>query len=175
MSSYFTTIGYMACTFAVATLLQNIRNSLVDNDRSPVLQSILQIICLVLWVVSLPITIVAYFLWLPKHNRQEALHKKELAAKALEGFEMLDRKLAPLEKELATYRELASSERASGYKRGRKQGYEEGYILGHRRGSEFTMSVLLCPEDQRPPIRFAAHKAAVNHVSEKRSDPLEDE
>lgn len=175
MSSYFTVIGYMACVFAIATLLQNFRYSLVDSNQNPLLQSTLQIICLILWVLSLPVTIVAYFLWLPKHNRQEALHKKELAAKALEGFEMLDRKLSPLEKELATYRESASSERASGYKRGRKQGYEEGYMFGHRRGSEFTMSVLLCPEDQRPPIRIAAHKAAVNHISEKRSDTLEDE
>lgn len=125
MLSYMAMIGRMACLFAVATVLQNIRYSMVDNDFSPVVQSILQILCLILWTLSLPVTIVAYFLWLPKHNRQEALHKKELAAKTVEGFEMLNRKMAPLEKELAAYRELASLERSDGYRKGRQDARAE--------------------------------------------------
>lgn len=174
MTSYITMIGFMSCLFAVATLLQNIRYSLVDDNRNPALQSILQIICLILWALSLPVTVVAYFLWLPKHNRQEALHKKELAAKSLEGFEMLDRKMKPLEQELAVYRESASSARSVGYKKGRQLGFEEGYMVGHHSGSEFTMSVLLCPEDQRPSIRLSAHKAAVKYINEERAAPSED-
>jgi len=170
MFDKFSIIGIMSCLFALAILIQNIRVPLKESGRFTFLQAILQIFSILLWFLSFPVTIIAFLLWIPINDRIERVHKSELAKNSLESYEAMDRKVAPLEKELQEYRESAAFERSIGRRDGYDSGYKIGFLNGHQSGAEFVMSSLLIPEEERHSLRISALKAARNHADRLNSD-----
>ena len=132
-----------------------------------------------LGLFALPAIVISYPARKLSDRQLEDSIKQEEYKKHQALIAIPNRLLQEAQAKINRYEKLIEDDRIrchkEGYQKGRKLGFEEGYMLGHRSGSEFTMSVLLCPEDQRPAIRLSVYKAAVKYINEKRAAPSEDE
>ncbi len=89
MTEKLSLIGLCACIYAVARLLHYWSLKLQDDPHSSVLSPILTFICIALWILSLPVTIVFSFL--------NKLHTDRLCELARKEGHQEGRRLAELE------------------------------------------------------------------------------
>lgn len=129
----FQILGMMTCVFAVSVLLLNTRTSLEEKESKPKVRKLLTVCCILLWVLSLPVSVIAYFLHQPSSNRYAKLKNKlKVLDLSISSSDKLIRSLESennrLKDQLADYR---SDNNDSRYVSGLRAGSKDGFVAGY--------------------------------------------
>ena len=129
----FQLIGIMACVFAISVLLLNLRTSLQEKSQKPKFCRFLTGCCAVLWVLSFPVSVIAFFLNQPSSNRFAKLKSQ------LESRDFLcaskDRLISALEVENNRMKDqlldFRNDSLDSHYVAGLRTGSKDGFVAGY--------------------------------------------
>lgn len=128
----FQTIGMMACIFAVSVLLLNARTSLEEKNSKPGLQHFLTGCCVLLWILSLPVSIIAFFLHMPFSNRlvnlQERMKLRDMVEKDKDDL------IKAMKSKIKSLEDQVLDERFNRHEEEHISGLQSGYIRGYRQG-----------------------------------------
>lgn len=134
------TIGIMAVVHAVAMFFNYLRLEFNErNDRVwPCV--IVTVISFILFLASLPVSLVSFALQYFYRSRNEYIHRMELIDEANKNYALGSQKADALQQEIDTLQDELLDARIERYDAGHKTGYRSGYIDGYVASCENALS-----------------------------------